>query len=83
MEVEKTKSKFDEGDEVLFLGLFGIYRGKISKVNPVICPRVHERKYDISFKYEVGYCGPEMFYKEIAEKYLFRNKTELQEFLFK
>ena len=27
MEVEKTKSKFDVGDEVLFLGLFGIYRG--------------------------------------------------------
>ena len=83
MEVEKTKSKFDVGDEVLFLGLFGIYRGKISKVNPVICLGIDERKFDISFKYEVGYRGPEMCYKEIAEKYLFRDKTELQEFLFK
>ena len=83
MEVEKTKSKFDVGDEVLFLGLFGIYRGKIRKVNPAICPRLHERKFDISFKYEVEYRGPEVCYQEIAEKYLFRDKTELQEFLFK
>lgn len=83
MEVEKTKSKFDVGDEVLFLGNFGICRGKIRKVKPVICLGIDGRKFDISFRYEVEYRELETYFGEIAEKYLFRDKTELQEFLFK